>query len=76
MRKLYKITSEVEFYNLSAETIEYLIDTGLYGNSRSEVIQTLANKSIEKLVKDGIVPTIEELRKRLRNKRWKIYFAD
>jgi len=67
--KNYRITSKVEFYNLSAEIIEYLIGTGLYGNNRAEVIQGLANRTIERLVKDGIVPTIKELKERVRNKR-------
>lgn len=68
MTKLYRTASKVEFYQDSARIIDYLIGTGLYGNSRAEVIQNLTNKSIEHLVKDKIIPSIEEVERTLKEK--------
>ena len=63
LRKLkYKVSVTIEGY--PAEIIDELVNTGLYGNSRSEVLRNLAFSRIEKIISDGILENIRELKRK------------
>ena len=63
LRKLkYKVSVTIEGY--PAEIIDELVNTGLYGNSRAEVLRNLAFSRIEKIISDGILENIRELKRK------------
>ena len=63
LRKLkYKVSVTIEGY--PAEIIDELVNTGLYGNSRAEVLRNLAFSRIEKIITDGILESIRELKRK------------
>ena len=62
MKLKYKVSVTIEGY--PAEIIDELVNTGLYGNSRSEVLRNLAFSRIEKIITDGILESIRELKRK------------
>ena len=62
MKLKYKVSVTIEGY--PAEIIDELVNTGLYGNSRSEVLRNLAFSRIEKIISDGILENIRELKRK------------
>jgi len=62
MKLKYKVSVTIEGY--PAEIIDELVNTGLYGNSRAEVLRNLAFSRIEKIITDGILESIRELKRK------------
>ncbi len=62
MKLKYKVSVTIEGY--PAEIIDELVNTGLYGNSRAEVLRNLAFSRIEKIISDGILENIRELKRK------------
>ena len=62
MKLKYKVSVTIEGY--PAEIIDELVNTGLYGNSRAEGLRNLAFSRIEKIISDGILENIRELKRK------------